>query len=115
MIRDMSTLPECEGLRCSFCNKRRSEVKKLIAGPLVFICNECVEVCIDILVDDGVEVSAPLRPDPEAKASRAMLADLMDDLTDLSVQDKWVMVRHLLARLEDQHVTLVVERRDVTQ
>ena len=39
-------------LTCSFCNKSQAEVQKLIAGPTVFICNECVEVCNDILADD---------------------------------------------------------------
>src|SRR5262249_26715225 len=39
-------------LRCSFCNKDQNDVAKLIAGPTVFICNECVEVCSDIIADD---------------------------------------------------------------
>ena len=34
---------------CSFCGKSHSEVKKLIAGPGVYICNECIEVCPNIL------------------------------------------------------------------
>jgi hypothetical protein len=40
-------------LRCSFCNKPQSEVGKLIAGPTAFICDECVEVCDDIIADDN--------------------------------------------------------------
>ena len=40
-------------LRCSFCNKDEDEVKKLIAGPAVFICDECVDACNAILVDDA--------------------------------------------------------------
>ncbi len=39
-------------LRCSFCNKLQNEVKKLIAGPNVFICDECIEVCAEIIHDD---------------------------------------------------------------
>jgi ClpX C4-type zinc finger len=38
-------------LQCSFCNKDEHEVRKLIAGPKVFICDECIEVCLDILND----------------------------------------------------------------
>lgn len=34
---------------CAFCGKSQHEVKKLIAGPAVFICNECVELCMTIL------------------------------------------------------------------
>ncbi len=44
---------EPEILRCSFCNKDQNDVRKLIAGPTVFICDECVEVCNDIIADDS--------------------------------------------------------------
>src|ERR687889_1009587 len=44
---------EAEILRCSFCNKDQNDVRKLIAGPTVFICDECVEVCNDIIADDN--------------------------------------------------------------
>jgi ATP-dependent Clp protease ATP-binding subunit ClpX len=44
---------ENEVLRCSFCNKDQNDVRKLIAGPTVFICDECVEVCNDIIADDN--------------------------------------------------------------
>jgi len=43
---------ESETLRCSFCNKDQNDVRKLIAGPTVFICDECVDVCNDIIADD---------------------------------------------------------------
>ncbi len=39
-------------LYCSFCNKKQNEVKKLIAGPNVFICNECIDLCYGIVRDD---------------------------------------------------------------
>ncbi|MBQ2201094.1 MAG: hypothetical protein II412_00850, partial [Clostridia bacterium] len=39
-------------VRCSFCGKQRSEVRKLIAGPNVYICNECVELCREIVQED---------------------------------------------------------------
>ncbi|HUX05794.1 MAG TPA: ATP-dependent Clp protease ATP-binding subunit ClpX [Acidobacteriota bacterium] len=42
------------GLRCSFCNKGQGEVKKLIAGHGVYICNECVEICNEILTEEKV-------------------------------------------------------------
>jgi len=43
---------DAEVLRCSFCNKDQNDVRKLIAGPTVFICDECVDVCNDIIADD---------------------------------------------------------------
>jgi len=39
-------------LYCSFCGKSQHEVKKLIAGPSVFICDECIELCNDIIRDE---------------------------------------------------------------
>lgn len=39
-------------LYCSFCGKSQHEVRKLIAGPTVYICNECVELCMDIVRED---------------------------------------------------------------
>ena len=40
-------------LYCSFCGKSQNEVRKLIAGPTVFICNECVELCLDIVGEEN--------------------------------------------------------------
>ena len=41
-----------DSLFCSFCGKNQKEVKKLIAGPTVFVCDECVELCMDIIQED---------------------------------------------------------------
>jgi ATP-dependent Clp protease ATP-binding subunit ClpX len=58
-------MPEKKGssadkvLHCSFCGKSQHEVKKLIAGPSVFICDECIELCNDIIRDEApAEVAA---------------------------------------------------------
>ncbi len=40
-------------LTCSFCGKAQEEVKKLIAGPAVYICDECIELCKDIIVEEA--------------------------------------------------------------
>ncbi|MDR0314981.1 MAG: ATP-dependent Clp protease ATP-binding subunit ClpX [Oscillospiraceae bacterium] len=42
-------------IRCSFCNKTQEQVEKVIAGPGVFICDECVSLCQDIIDEDGVK------------------------------------------------------------
>ncbi|MBT7409285.1 MAG: ATP-dependent Clp protease ATP-binding subunit ClpX [Methylococcales bacterium] len=55
-------------LYCSFCGKSQHEVRKLIAGPSVFICNECVELCTDIIseeVEDGLSESGTQLPKPK--------------------------------------------------
>lgn len=48
-------------VRCSFCNKLQSQVDKLIAGPGVFICNECVELCSSI-IDEQEQAAPKVRP-----------------------------------------------------
>ncbi len=40
-------------LRCSFCGKSQDEVKRLIAGPTVYICDECIDLCNDIILEEG--------------------------------------------------------------
>jgi ATP-dependent Clp protease ATP-binding subunit ClpX len=44
-------------LCCSFCGKNQREVKKLIAGPTVYICDECIELCNDIIAEEGQKES----------------------------------------------------------
>ena len=39
-------------LRCSFCGKTQDEVKKIIAGPTVYICDECIDLCNDIMEEE---------------------------------------------------------------
>ncbi|MEX2616742.1 MAG: ATP-dependent Clp protease ATP-binding subunit ClpX [Alphaproteobacteria bacterium] len=48
-------------LYCSFCGKSQHEVRKLIAGPTVFICDECVELCMDIIKEDHKSTVAKSR------------------------------------------------------
>jgi ATP-dependent Clp protease ATP-binding subunit ClpX len=50
-----------EILRCSFCGKSQNEVKKLIAGPSVYICNECIDICNEIINDDEQAENAGVR------------------------------------------------------
>ena len=40
-------------LRCSFCGKSQHEVRKLIAGPTVYICDECIGLCNDIIAEES--------------------------------------------------------------
>jgi len=47
-----------ESLKCSFCGKSQRHVKKLIAGPGVYICDECIELCTDIVEDELAEEAA---------------------------------------------------------
>jgi len=51
-MSDTTTSTE-KPLYCSFCGKSQHEVKKLIAGPSVFICDECIDLCTDIIVEEA--------------------------------------------------------------
>jgi hypothetical protein len=58
-------------LRCSFCNKSADDVRKLIAGPQVFICDECVGICNEIIVQD-TRFARPEAATALAEQGRAM-------------------------------------------
>lgn len=66
-----------KSLYCSFCGKSQHEVRKLIAGPSVFICNECIDLCSDIVVDDakGSESFEDLKTIPTPQEIYATLND----------------------------------------
>ncbi|MDY6782831.1 MAG: ClpX C4-type zinc finger protein, partial [Cyanobacteriota bacterium] len=54
-------------LKCSFCGKSQEQVRKLIAGPGVYICDECVELCNEILDEELIDSSSPA-PQPVPRA-----------------------------------------------
>src|ERR1700747_2586514 len=63
-------------LYCSFCGKSQHEVRKLIAGPTVFICDECVELCMDIIREENTSSLAKSRDGiPTPKEIRKVLDD----------------------------------------
>ena len=65
-----------EVLCCSFCGKSQNEVKKLIAGPSVYICNECIDICNEIINDDErAEAVAERAPLPKPQEIKAFLDD----------------------------------------
>src|SRR6516162_4469472 len=63
-------------LYCSFCGKSQHEVRKLIAGPTVFICDECVELCMDIVGEENKSSLVKSRDGiPNPKEIRKVLDD----------------------------------------
>jgi ATP-dependent Clp protease ATP-binding subunit ClpX len=50
--------PKSNNYRCSFCGKSQEDVKKLIAGPTVFICDECIELCNEIMVEEWAQAKS---------------------------------------------------------
>ena len=63
-------------LYCSFCGKSQHEVKKLIAGPTVFICDECVELCMDIIREENKSAMVRSR---EGVPTPQEICDVLDD------------------------------------
>ncbi|HQT26308.1 MAG TPA: ClpX C4-type zinc finger protein, partial [Burkholderiales bacterium] len=62
-------------LYCSFCGKSQQEVRKLIAGPSVFVCDECIELCNDIIREETQEQASKLSQSdlPVPREIRAIL------------------------------------------
>ena len=48
-------------LRCSFCGKSQEAVKRLIAGPTAYICDECIDLCNDIILEEGAAEQSQAR------------------------------------------------------
>ena len=64
-------------LYCSFCGKSQHEVRKLIAGPRVFTCDECVELCNDIIT--GVEEAEARKPKASTLHTPKQINELLDE------------------------------------
>ncbi|MBK6981017.1 MAG: ATP-dependent Clp protease ATP-binding subunit ClpX [Betaproteobacteria bacterium] len=77
-------------LYCSFCGKSQHEVRKLIAGPSVFICDECIDLCNDIIREEAA-------PDTTARAAKSDLpspheiCDILDQYVIGQVQAKKIL------------------------
>ncbi len=68
---------------CSFCRKASDAVAKLIAGPGVFICNECVGLCVDIIA------KSPGQPDPADPCKEAMDPDKIMKDAEIQLLNAW--------------------------
>ena len=66
-----------EELHCSFCGKSQHKVKKIIAGPTLFICNECVELCADIINEE--KLSSELISQDQKSLTPKELCDVLDE------------------------------------
>lgn len=84
-------------LQCSFCGKNQDQVLKLVAGPGVFICNECIGLAEGIVAQEMVEEPLPS----------------IDDKTDEELLDSMVRLdksRRQVERVVEQHVKVLRER-----
>jgi len=89
-------------LYCSFCGKSQHEVRKLIAGPSVFICDECIELCNDIIREEGT-TSEAARTDKNKLPTPHEIRDILDQYVigqDLAKKILSVAVYNHYKRLE---------------
>ncbi len=77
-------------LKCSFCGKTQDQVKKLIAGPDVFICDECVELCNEILDEEFFE-------------QRENISEIGEKKNE-DIEDKPIPKPHEIKEYLDQHI-----------
>src|ERR1700750_1610858 len=76
-------------LYCSFCGKSQHEVRKLIAGPSVFICDECIELCNDIIRDETAS----------AEPGKAVKSDLPTPAEICNILDSYVIGQETAKRI----------------
>ena len=67
-----------DGLTCSFCGKSQEEVRKLIAGPAVYICDECIELCNDIIAEES-RMEDNLGPDLKKLPKPREIKEFLDE------------------------------------
>ena len=87
----MTTQDTKQTLYCSFCGKSQHEVKKLIAGPSVFVCNECVDLCNDIIKEEGALGEAVVSADGGRLPNPKELHELLDQYVVGQIQAKKVL------------------------
>ena len=98
-------------LYCSFCGKSQHEVKKLIAGPTVFICDECVELCNDIIVEENKEANNQKNVSGKIPTPRE-ICDTLDDYVigqAKAKQNLSVAVHNHYKRIEHSNVKSDIE------
>jgi ATP-dependent protease Clp ATPase subunit len=61
-------------VNCSFCGKSQRVVEKLIAGPGVYICSECVSTCVGIMAEEGIPQATTSRDTPVVQVGESVVA-----------------------------------------
>jgi len=97
-----------DNLFCSFCGKNQKEVKKLIAGPAVYICDECIQLCSEIIEEETGKEASQLDQLPTPKEIKVLLDDYVIE-QDAAKKVLAVAVHNHYKRLESNVSTSDVE------
>ena len=97
-----------DNLFCSFCGKNQKDVKKLIAGPAVYICDECIQLCSEIIEEETEKESGEMEQLPAPKEIKALLDDYVIE-QDEAKKVLAVAVHNHYKRLESNVSTGEVE------
>lgn len=88
-------------LACSFCGKDKDAVEKLIAGPGVYICNQCIDLCNEIILEETGKAPAPLaRPDATEEQELERMVSLHRSKEQVDRE-----VAHVVRNLRERGVT----------
>ena len=93
-IKEGGTMPASDRLKCSFCGKTQDQVKKLIAGPDVYICDECVELCNEILDEEFFDQKSKNKDSEEKETESKKSED----------ENKPIPKPHEIKAYLDQHI-----------
>jgi len=102
-------------LYCSFCGKSQHEVKKLIAGPSVFICDECVDLCNDIIKEEVKSPSKETKDHDQLPTPKEIFDQLDEHVIGQTSAKKTlaVAVYNHYKRLRDSNSEIDIEHKDV--
>lgn len=108
-MTEKNTPTTAKSLHCSFCNKTQNEVRKLIAGPSVFICDECVNLCNDIIRDeiesntrDAIKTELPTPAEIKAFLDRYVIGqDSPKRVLAVAVYNHYKRLRHGAVKGDD--------------
>jgi ATP-dependent Clp protease ATP-binding subunit ClpX len=105
MASDTQAVTAATQVHCSFCAKPSSEVEKVIAGPGVYICNECVGLCGEILRAEQGKPSAPHAKLPAwEKLTDEQILDLLPRMAAVGEQNE-ASLQRLVTILRERRVT----------